>query len=156
MDPRLWMATSTATKTFEKEIDILQMILESLVLLCQTRQIRRLLFKKHIFPVLRNLDLAQLDPKISDLINEIVQFLYRDEEENGVPQRVPLPHCQEPARKGEGKAFTEGEGGGNAADKADTKADTKSAEGKGASLPASANADVDADAVEDEDAMGLD
>jgi hypothetical protein len=80
MNPLWWLASQDPKHNYESEIDILIMILECLVLLCQQRIIRYDLYKAKIYPVIRNLDLAQSNEIVNNLINEVVNFLYRDEE----------------------------------------------------------------------------
>jgi len=82
MDPVLWMAAADPKKTHEPKIDILIMILECIILLCQARAGRDTLRKLRIYPICRNLDYLQEDEKASELILDIVNFMHRDEEES--------------------------------------------------------------------------
>lgn len=79
MDPILWLNAEDALKKWEPEIDILTMLLECIILLCQKRGIREELRKKQVYPICRNLDYLQDDESVSNLILEIVNFLMRDE-----------------------------------------------------------------------------
>ena len=124
MHPLWWLKSEhnnngdSHDSNYDNQEDVLIMILEILLLLCQKREIRKLLLKAKIYPILRNLDLAynQSELKndndsnnsnnsnnsdnsddnnntlsagtssderktVSDYINEIVNFLYVDEEE---------------------------------------------------------------------------
>ncbi len=67
-------------KGYEPEIDIRQMLIECLLLLCQKRQIRKQLRSMKVYPIVRNLDYEQNDERTSELILELVNFLMRDEE----------------------------------------------------------------------------
>lgn len=119
MDPILWMKAAACDSTnsgivykdisTEKE-ECLRMVLESILLLCQTRPIREDLRKKKVYVIVRNFDYTIPSAKeedigaavdstalttttgttgttesnktvtLSDLIFEIVQFMMRDEE----------------------------------------------------------------------------
>jgi hypothetical protein len=80
MDPLLWMLADDPDKEFESDVNIRKMLLECLLLLCQTRSIRTYLRNKKVYPIIRNLDYAQEDESVSALILELVQFLMRDED----------------------------------------------------------------------------
>ena len=88
MDPVLWMAASDSKKTYEPKLDILLMILESFILLCQVRAGRDTLRKQRIYPICRNLDYQQTDERVSELILDIVNFMHRDEEETSADREV--------------------------------------------------------------------
>jgi len=88
MDPVLWMAAADPKKTHEPKVDILHMILESFILLCQVRAGRDSLRKLRIYPICRNLDYEQTDEKASELILEIVNFMHRDEEETSAERAL--------------------------------------------------------------------
>lgn len=79
MDPILWLNAEDPLKKWEPEVDILTMLLECIILLCQKRGIRDELRKKQVYPICRNLDYLQDDESVSNLILEIVNFLMRDE-----------------------------------------------------------------------------
>jgi hypothetical protein len=79
MDPILWLNAEDPLKKWEPEIDILTMLLECIILLCQKRGIREELRKRQVYPICRNLDYLQDDESVSNLILEIVNFLMRDE-----------------------------------------------------------------------------
>lgn len=80
MDPMLWINAENIHKKWEPNTDILIMLLECIVLLCQKRGMREVLRKRKIYPICRNLDYLQEDEGVSNLILEIVNFLMRDEE----------------------------------------------------------------------------
>ena len=80
MNPLLWMAAEDPDKTYESDVTIRVLLLECLLLLCQTRGIREELRKKKVYPIVRNLDYMQESEEVSALILELVQFLMRDEE----------------------------------------------------------------------------
>lgn len=58
------------------------MILECLLLLCQTRNSREYLRKHKTYPIIRNLDELISHETINEKIYELVNFLVRDEETN--------------------------------------------------------------------------
>lgn len=78
MDPVLWM--QPGDKVPEPQKDILKMLLECILLLCQTRAIREELRKCKAYPIIRNMDEEQEDEDISTVVYEIVDFLMRDED----------------------------------------------------------------------------
>lgn len=82
MDPVLWLNAQNPTKKWEPETDILLMLLECVILLCQKRGIREELRKRQVYPMCRNLDYLQEDEDVSNLILEIVNLLMRDEDPN--------------------------------------------------------------------------
>lgn len=82
MDPLLWLNAENPAKKWESEMDILIMLLECVILLCQKRGIREELRKRKVYPMCRNLDYLQEDEGVSNLILEIVNFLMRDEDPN--------------------------------------------------------------------------
>ena len=67
------------TAPFEREYDISNMILECIILLCQTRIIRTELRSRQVYVICRNYDIEVNQDRISELMNEIVQLLMRDE-----------------------------------------------------------------------------
>ena len=79
MDITLWMMADDPDKQYESDVDTRKMLLESLLLLCQTRTVRERLRAKKVYPIIRNLDYAQEDEAVSSIILELVQFLARDE-----------------------------------------------------------------------------
>jgi Domain of unknown function (DUF383)/Domain of unknown function (DUF384) len=80
MDPVLWLNAQNPMKKWEPETDILLMLLECVILLCQKRGIREELRKRQVYPMCRNLDYLQEDEDVSNLILEIVNLLMRDED----------------------------------------------------------------------------
>jgi len=88
----------------EQQVDIVKMLLECLVLLCQRRGVREELRKRKVYPIVRNLDYAQEDEGVSEIINEVVQFMIRDEDES-TPIDTPIDSVK-------GESFGVGGGGG--------------------------------------------
>lgn len=86
MNPILWLSSENPNKMWEPEIDILIMLLECIVLLCQKRGIRDELRKRKVYPLCRNLDYLQEDEGASNIILEIVNFLMREEDPNAQPE----------------------------------------------------------------------
>jgi hypothetical protein len=81
MDIVLWIQAENSLKKKDIENSIIKMLLECIILLCQTRSIRDQMRKLKVYPICRNLDYEQDDEDISSTILEIVQLLMRDEEE---------------------------------------------------------------------------
>ena len=65
----------------ESDIEILKLLLECILLLCQTRQSRSDLRIKKVYCICRNLDDYLENDEISEIIYEIVNLLMRDEEQ---------------------------------------------------------------------------
>ena len=82
MDPSLWMLAQNPEKSYEDDKEILQMLLDSIVLLSQRRLLRTELRKRKVYPIVRNLDYVLEDETISATIYEIVNFMMRDEDPN--------------------------------------------------------------------------
>ena len=80
MDPLIWMSAENPDKKRDNDDDIIKMILECIILLCQKRAIRDYIRKCKVYPVVRNLDYDQSNEDISSIIFEIVNFIYRDED----------------------------------------------------------------------------
>ena len=80
MDPLIWMNAESSDKKKDSDDDIIKMLLECLILLCQKRAMRDFIRKSKIYPVVRNLDYEQSNEDISSIIFEIVNFIYRDED----------------------------------------------------------------------------
>ena len=70
-----WSADEVAEKK-----DFIIMLLESLLILCQRRNMREELRKKKVYPIIRNVDVELNDDKVSSVVFELVQMLMRDEE----------------------------------------------------------------------------
>ena len=70
---------STPDKLPEPNQEIVKMLLESIILLCQRRNVREELRRRKAYPVVRNLDYLQENEAVSELIYEIVNLLMRDE-----------------------------------------------------------------------------
>mmetsp|Transcript_27805 Transcript_27805/g.26623 ORF Transcript_27805/g.26623 Transcript_27805/m.26623 type:complete len:399 (-) Transcript_27805:51-1247(-) len=102
MEPKLWISAENPAKKWEPEIDILMMLLECIILLCQKRGIREELRKKNVYPICRNLDYLQEDEGVSNLILEIVNLLMRDEDPDAPLEAVKqLTITAEPSRTAE-------------------------------------------------------
>jgi len=84
MSPLLWMQASNPNKSSEPELDILVMLLECVVLLCQRRGVREELRKRRVYCVVRNLDvhLGEQLERVTELIYDIVNFLIGDEDQD--------------------------------------------------------------------------
>ena len=96
MDPILWLNAENPAKKWESEVDILMMLLECIILLCQKRGIREELRKRQVYPMCRNLDYLQEDGGVSSLILEIVNLLMRDEDPDApseVDNRLIVEKC---------------------------------------------------------------
>ena len=84
-------------KERENEIGIVIIYLETIALLCTTRQARDLLREKKVYPVIRELHLISGDNKVIQLCEKIVNLLMRNEEDenrpgNKVPQIEEIPY----------------------------------------------------------------
>ncbi|RHZ88192.1 hypothetical protein Glove_26g204 [Diversispora epigaea] len=67
-------------KKREPDVQLRKMLLESLVLLTTTRKGRKILREKNVYPVIRQMHLAEKDDTIlMDLIDQLVNMLMRDE-----------------------------------------------------------------------------
>jgi len=84
MDPLIWMNAEIPDKKKDNDDDIIKMLLECIILLCQKRAMRDYIRKCKIYPVVRNLDYDQSNEDISSIIFEIVNFIYRDEDPNNI------------------------------------------------------------------------
>eukprot|EP00981_Chlorochromonas_danica_P007516 scaffold1767_cov178-Ochromonas_danica.AAC.21 len=85
MDPRLWLQASSSSspaKPLERNPEIQKMLLDCLLLLCQSRRMRERLRQKKVYPILRNLDLIIEEDQeaISLVILDVVNFLIGDED----------------------------------------------------------------------------
>jgi len=70
-------------KTVRIPLDVLQMLLECILLLCQRRVLREELRKRKVYPVIKNLDYAledEGDGPIRESIYSIVDLLMGEEE----------------------------------------------------------------------------
>jgi hypothetical protein len=91
MDPLVWMQAEDPHRRPESNLDVVKMLLECIVLLCQRRVIRQELRAKKVYPVVRNLDLFLEDEGVNDVVVQIVDFVIRDEEE-GAEDQDPQTH----------------------------------------------------------------
>lgn len=82
MDPLLFLNAEDPEKKWEPEMDILLMLLECIVLLCQRRGIREELRRKKVYPICRNLDYLQENETASELVLDVVNLLMRDEDDD--------------------------------------------------------------------------
>mmetsp|Transcript_10754 Transcript_10754/g.16207 ORF Transcript_10754/g.16207 Transcript_10754/m.16207 type:complete len:311 (-) Transcript_10754:93-1025(-) len=89
MDPVLWLHVDQLTqddnkpKTLTIPLDILQMLLECILLLCQRRLLREELRKRKVYPIIKNLDYTledEGDGPIRESIYSIVDLLMGEEE----------------------------------------------------------------------------
>lgn len=80
MEPILWMKAEDVDKTLEPDLEIMKMLLECIILLCQKRGMREELRKLKVYPVVKNLDLKIEDEGVSTAVYEIVNFLMGDED----------------------------------------------------------------------------
>lgn len=87
MDPLVWMQAEDPNRRPDPNLDVVKMLLECIVLLCQRRVIRQELRAKKVYPVVRNLDLFLEDEGVNDVVVQIVDFLIRDEEEGTEEER---------------------------------------------------------------------
>mmetsp|Transcript_50634 Transcript_50634/g.100035 ORF Transcript_50634/g.100035 Transcript_50634/m.100035 type:complete len:322 (+) Transcript_50634:26-991(+) len=89
MNPILWLQAEVPDRVYEPELDIMKMLLECIVLLCQRRGIREELRKLRVYCVVKNLDLKVEDEGISAIIYEIVNFLMGDEDQETPIDKYP-------------------------------------------------------------------
>ncbi|KAI0463210.1 hypothetical protein LJB42_003230 [Komagataella kurtzmanii] len=68
-----------ADKKREPISDIIAVHLESLLLLCVTREVRELLREKSVYPLIRELHKVTKDELVAELCDRLVQMLMRDE-----------------------------------------------------------------------------
>lgn len=80
MDPVLWLAAENPDKKLEPDLEVMKLLLDCLVLLCQKRYLRKELRKRKVYPIMRNLDLAVEDEAVSAVLYEVVNFLIGDED----------------------------------------------------------------------------
>lgn len=82
MSPLIFMLAENENRKPDEDTVILEMLLECVVLLCQTRFIRNILRKNKVYPVCRNLDyyLHPNNDRVNEIMHDIVNFLERDED----------------------------------------------------------------------------
>jgi len=80
MDPVVWMQAANPEKKIEPDLEIVKMLLECIILLCQRRGLREELRKRKVYPVIRNLDLKMEDEGVSEVLYEVVNLLIGDED----------------------------------------------------------------------------
>ncbi|CAG8637143.1 185_t:CDS:2, partial [Acaulospora morrowiae] len=66
-------------KKREPDVHLRQILLETLVLLTTTRKGREILRERKVYPVVRQMHLAEKDDRISNVIDQIVNMLMRDD-----------------------------------------------------------------------------
>jgi hypothetical protein len=78
------------------------MLLESLLILCQTRIIRDRLRVRKVYPVIRNLDYFQDNEEVSAAIYEVVTLLIGNEDQSN-PSQIPTlePPQDQEEKKGD-------------------------------------------------------
>lgn len=81
MDYIIWMQASNPSKQSEPDMNLLNMILECILLLCQDCKSRIILRQRKVYFVVRNLDEAIENEEINSTIYEIVNLLMRDEQD---------------------------------------------------------------------------
>ena len=87
LDPRIWMQADNPDKQLDPDLEVVKMVLECLVLLCQRRVMREELRKMHVYFVVKNLATEVLDhDPLTDLIQQIVDLLMG--EESNAPEDV--------------------------------------------------------------------
>jgi hypothetical protein len=81
MDPILWMHAEVVDTDKEKiDKEVTKLLLECIILLCQTKLIRQELRKRKVYPICRNMDYLLEDDSINDTVFEIVNFLEREDD----------------------------------------------------------------------------
>lgn len=68
------------TKKRESDAKIVQMLVETLVLLTSTRFGRDTLRHRKVYPIVQKLHLASVNDQVNDVIERLVNMLMRDEE----------------------------------------------------------------------------
>jgi hypothetical protein len=84
-------------------------LLESLLILCQTRIIRERLRVRKVYPILRNLDYLQDNEEVSALIYEVVSQLIGNEDASNPTQPTAVDPPVEAEAERQTEAETEGE-----------------------------------------------
>eukprot|EP01032_Pedospumella_encystans_P020656 gene20656-23462_t len=95
MNPLWWLLASDPERLPEPDLEIMRMLLECIVLLCQRRGLREELRKRKVYNVVKNLDTKCEDERVSELIYEIVNLLMGDEDPSN-----PMETYTAPALKG--------------------------------------------------------
>eukprot|EP01031_Cornospumella_fuschlensis_P027318 gene27318-32999_t len=88
MDPVLWLAAENSDRKAEPDLEVMKLLLECLVLLCQKRYMRNELRKRKVYPIMRNLDLAVEDEGVSAVLYDVVNFLIGDEDPNEADEQA--------------------------------------------------------------------
>ena len=80
MNPQIAALAEDESKRPDSDINIVIMLMECVVLLCQTRIIRNILRKEKVYYVCRNTDYYLENDRVNDIMHDIVNFLERDED----------------------------------------------------------------------------
>ncbi|KAI8819968.1 uncharacterized protein EV422DRAFT_93723, partial [Fimicolochytrium jonesii] len=84
-----------STKTREPDPKLRTALVETLLLLTQTRKGRDILRAKKVYPVIRNLHAAEQDDGVQDVVERLVQMIMRDEEGEDVRDvQMPVPEAK--------------------------------------------------------------
>ncbi|GMH65646.1 hypothetical protein TrVE_jg9500 [Triparma verrucosa] len=89
MNPEFWL--SGIDKKREVDVDIRMLLVEAILLLCACgRRARETLRELQVYAVVKVLDLSEESEEVSNKIDEVVQYLMRDEEgqESNEPVRI--------------------------------------------------------------------
>jgi hypothetical protein len=94
MDAELIALAENPNTKPNPDIEVIKMLLDCIMLLCQKRWTREFLRRKKVYPICRNIDYHLVDDKVNDIVFEIVNFLERDEdlsESPDAPTSEPAP-----------------------------------------------------------------
>jgi len=80
MNTQIAALAEDESKRPDSDINIVIMLMECVVLLCQTRVIRNILRKERVYYVCRNTDYYLENDRVNDIMHDIVNFLERDED----------------------------------------------------------------------------
>ena len=82
----------------DSDVLCLTMIMEIIVLLCQTRIMRQMLRNMKVYSICRNLDYYLMNDRINEIMHDIVNFLERDDDPDEADEEE-----KEVVEDGEGK-----------------------------------------------------
>lgn len=80
LNPLLAALAEDESKRPDEDINIVIMLMECVVLLCQTRIIRNILRREKVYYVCRNTDYYLENDRVNEIMHDIVNFLERDED----------------------------------------------------------------------------
>lgn len=80
MNTDIALLAEDTNKRPDADINIVIMLMECVVLLCQTRIIRSILRREKVYYVCRNVDYYLENDRVNDIMHDIVNFLERDED----------------------------------------------------------------------------